>query len=186
MRKYIVTVTAVLVGLTALLGFNYLRPKEEVNYKKERYTSDALIQELKDAGISEQSISKTRCDGYTSVSIGNGRCTVRIYSKTREAKKYWYNLDDDYRNLKYSDFYTAVGTELGVCDVSIEDWIHLDKNVIVRVRQCQVSGWDTYIDENGDKRYMDGTLVSSVTPADEQRADAYEFEELILKCLDNL
>lgn len=64
-----------------------------------------------------------------------------------------------------------------------KEWIYFKDNVIVSVQQYVANEWGTYVAEDGEEYYADGTKVSDVSTSDEQRNRAAKLEALIVNCL---
>ncbi len=154
--------------------------------KEKTVTQEEIVERLLEAGVPEKSIREYNRENYKNVLIIDndlGHASINIYDREGDAHKAWDNLDNNYDNIKYSNETTAVGDLRDVCDASIEEWIHWEKNVIVSVEQFQAGEWAVYIGEDGEEYYADGTKVSDAIPGAAQRNRAVKLEELILDCL---
>lgn len=149
-------------------------------------SSQNLMEHLIEEGIPQTSISETEKEKYNEIYIHDkdiGYASIYVYKDKKDAQNYWDNLEDRYDNLEFLDETTAVGDLKDVCDASIEEWIYFKDNVIVSVQQYVANEWGTYVAEDGEEYYGDGTKVSDVPTPDEQRNRAAKLEALIVNCL---
>lgn len=172
-KLYTVFIAIMLICLTGCFSLN-------------GFNSKKLVEKLTEEGISQNAIDEYDRDLYDEIYIHDndlGHARIYVYKKASDAQDYWDNLSERYNNLKYLDDETAIGDLKEVYDASIEEWIHLDGNVIVSAQQCVANEWAIYTGEDGEEYYGDGTKVSEVETADEQRDKATELENRILNCL---
>lgn len=152
-------------------------------------TSQNLTEKLIEHGVPESSIKENEKKLYTQLYIHDkdlGYANIYIFSNVKDAKEFWDELDDRYDNLEYLDKTTAVGDLKDVCDASIEEWVYWTNNVYVSVEQYVANEWATYIAEDGEEYYGDGTKVSDVPTPSDQRAKAETLEQIILSCLSSV
>lgn len=125
--------------------------------KKEGYESEKIAENLVNKGISQNAIRESEKELYDEIYISDrdmGCAKIYVYKSASDAKNYWDNLGEKYNNLNYLDNATAVGDLKDVCDVSIEEWIHID-----------------------------GTKVSEVETPNAQREKASELENIIMNSM---
>lgn len=171
--KKILGIVFCIAVLTGLVGCN-------------KFSSQNLMEQLIEEGIPQTSIKEIEEEKYNEIYINDkdiGYASIYVYKEKKDAQNYWDNLEDRYNNLKFLDETTAVGDVKDVWDASIEEWIYFKGNVIVLVEQYVATEWATYVAEDGEEYYADGTKVPDVPTADEQRDRAAKLEALILNCL---
>lgn len=148
--------------------------------------SKSLVDRLVLEGVPQNSIKVTEKYLWDEIYINDrdkGRANINVYKNVSDAQKYWDKLEERYNDLRYLDDNTAAGYLKDVCDAQIEEWIYFDRNVIVSVEQYIGNEWATYIGDDGEEYYGDGTKVSDVASYDEQKAKATKFENKIMNCL---
>lgn len=154
--------------------------------KAKIYDSKNLVQQMVQEGISQKSISEHERKLYDEIYMSDrevGHARIFVYKNATDAQEYWNKLEDRYDNLQYSDDRTATGYLKGVCDASIEEWIHYEGNVIIFVERYVGNEWAIYIGEDGEEYYGDGTKVSDVKSATEQKDSAEVLQNKLLNCL---